>query len=95
MDSTEARALIQSVESALLADLRDAVGGRGRVPRLRVPADRLKSLELSAEEMFVLSRINGEWDVGTLLQICPLREIDALRALNRFVREGLVDLGAP
>ena len=51
------------------------------VPRLLVPADDLTEMQLRPEEAFVLSRINGEWDIQSILSICPFREADSLRMI--------------
>jgi uncharacterized protein DUF4388 len=49
------------------------------VPRLLVPD--FTGMELGPQEAFVLSRINGEWDIQSILSICPFREADSLRMI--------------
>jgi hypothetical protein len=51
------------------------------VPQLLVSPDALTSVKLGPQEAFVLSRINGEWDIQSILSICPFREADCLRMI--------------
>jgi len=51
---------------------------------------------LSPNEFFLLSRIdNGTWDVRSIIQITPLREIDVLRTLKKMREKGLINLKDP
>jgi hypothetical protein len=55
----------------------------------------LTAERLSPSEFFLLSRIDGTWDVKSIIQITPLREVDALRALKRMREKGLIELRDP
>jgi hypothetical protein len=57
--------------------------------------DSLTSERLSPTEFFLLSRIDGSWDVKSIIQITPLREVDVLRTLKRMREKGLIDLKDP
>ena len=57
--------------------------------------DSLKTEDLSPSEFFMLSRIDGTWDIKSIIQIAPLRESDALRTLKRLRENGLIELKAP
>lgn len=54
--------------------------------------DDLRTENLTPQEMFLLSRIDGAWSVKAIVQIAPIREVDALRVLKRLVDGGLVGL---
>jgi hypothetical protein len=63
-----------------------------------VLARRMESLtaeHLSPTEFFLLSRIDGSWDVKSIIQITPLREVDVLRTLKKMREKGLIDLKDP
>jgi hypothetical protein len=47
---------------------------------------------LDPQEGFMLSRINGEWTVQTLLKVCPMSEEDALLVLARLIDRKLITL---
>jgi hypothetical protein len=38
----------------------------------------------------MLSRINGEWDIASILSICPFREADSLRMIKTLLDKGLI-----
>jgi hypothetical protein len=63
-----------------------------KIPVLKKPLESLVSLDLSPEEGFLVSRVNGSWDLRSIISISPLREIDALRALKRLREKGIIDL---
>ena len=84
--NVEARKLLTVAEDDLIRKLYTAPLLPDAVPRLLVPANTLNEEYLGPQEGFLLSRINDEWDVKSILSICPFREIDSLRMLK-----GLLD----
>ena len=66
-----------------------------KVVALAKEMESLKSERLSPTEFFLLSRIDGTWDVKSIIQITPLREVDVLRTLKRMREKGLIDLKDP
>lgn len=67
----------------------------GRIPKLKMPLEQLVSQNLSPQEMFLASRVNGCWDLQSIMTISPLREVDALRALKRLREKGIIELLEP
>jgi hypothetical protein len=66
-----------------------------KVPRLTRPLESLVSEPLSPEEGFILSRVDGSWDVRSIVSLCPFSETEALMHLKRLLDRGLVSLAAP
>jgi hypothetical protein len=62
------------------------------VPKLLKTVAQLEGEKLDPQEAFLLSRINGEWDIAAIVSVCPFREADSLRMIKRFVDDGLVGL---
>jgi hypothetical protein len=62
------------------------------VPRLLIGPDALAYKEIGPQEGFVLSRINGEWDIQSILSICPFREADSLRLIKTLLDSGIIGL---
>jgi hypothetical protein len=60
------------------------------VPRILVSEDGLTDQQLAPQEAFLLSRINGEWDVKSILSICPFREVDSLRMIKGLMDRGII-----
>lgn len=63
-----------------------------KVPRLRAPLTQLTGEKFDAREGFLLSRVNGEWAVHSLLKVLPMPEEEALLILSRLVERGVVEL---
>jgi hypothetical protein len=60
------------------------------VPKLLVPPEGLTHEQIGSQEGFVLSRINGEWDIQSILSICPFREADSLRMIKTLLDNGII-----
>jgi hypothetical protein len=61
------------------------------IPHLAVPVEALSQYGLEPKEGFVISRIDGSWDVKSILSISPFREAESLRILKRLLDAGLVE----
>lgn len=61
-----------------------------RVPVLTRPFDQLTGEWLTPEEGFLLSRIDGAWDLRSIIGISPLGEVEALRILKRLKDRGII-----
>jgi Domain of unknown function (DUF4388) len=62
------------------------------VPQLLVAPSDLTGQEIDPQEGFVLSRINGSWDIQSILSICPFREADCLRMIRDLLKRGIIGL---
>jgi hypothetical protein len=63
-----------------------------RVPTLRLTAMALAQQQFDPQEGFVLSRINGQWDIRSLLKLCPMPEEDVLLIFSRLLDRQVIDL---
>jgi hypothetical protein len=79
-----------------------SIEGRGRSRSLRlVPKDKIPKLKVAIttltvekfdpREGFVLSRINGEWDVQSILKICPMPEDEAMLIFARLAERKVIE----
>jgi len=59
---------------------------------LLVSPSELTNQQIDPQEGFVLSRINGSWDVQSILSICPFREADCLRMIRKLIERGIIGL---
>ncbi|TVQ79086.1 MAG: DUF4388 domain-containing protein [Bradymonadales bacterium] len=62
------------------------------IPVLTMDFSDLNEEIFSSKEGYLASRINGEWDVKSLIMISPLGEMESLRILQRLVDGGMVKL---
>ena len=91
--SDAARSVLAEAERVLGTALRVALLDRPCVPRPRVPAAEIAALRLTAAERYLLSRCDGVRDEKALAAFAPLRELDVLKAIQRFADAELVELG--
>jgi hypothetical protein len=67
------------------------------VPLTKVPHLTMDYVELTREkfdshEGFVISRVNGQWDVQSILKLCPMAEEDALMIFSRLLDRKVIEL---
>jgi hypothetical protein len=62
------------------------------VPYLTVTLVELEQLDLDPQEGFVLSRVNGEWDIASITMICPMAEQEVLIIFKRLLDQKLIEL---
>lgn len=91
--------LNQNAKKGVIAvtDARDRERALKTVPPDKVPVLRMSMADLTREnidpqEGFVLSRINGQWDVRSILKICPMSEENALLIFARLLSRGVIEL---
>ena len=63
-----------------------------QIPYLKRPLEQLTEESLTPEEVFLVSRVNGSWDLKSIVSISPLREVDALRVLKRLKERNIIAL---
>ncbi len=63
-----------------------------KVPHLAVDLATLTRENFDSHEGFVLSRVNGEWDVHSILKLCPMAEEDALLIFARLLERKVIEL---
>jgi hypothetical protein len=89
------RRLTAEAESAFVHRAYRHLLPQDKIPVLTKSTQSLASESLSPEEFFLLSRIDGSWDVKSIIQVAPLREVDALRTLKRMREMGMIELKDP
>ena len=60
------------------------------VPSLVLSVSDLTKKNLSSEEGFVASRINGVWDVKSIVKVSPCGEAMCLKILKKFLDDGVI-----
>src|SRR6185295_19875624 len=63
-----------------------------KVPGMTMDFAALTKENFDAQEGFVLSRINGQWDVHSILKLCPMPEEDALTIFARLLERRVIEL---
>ena len=88
--NSEARTLLSVAEDKLVKQLYTAPLLPNAVPGILISEAGLTDHQLAPQEAFLLSRINSEWDVKSILSICPFREVDSLRMLRNLLDKGII-----
>jgi len=86
----EAQGLLIEAEAKFIKQVYSLKFARSAVPRIVVPPDSIME-GIGSQEGFMLSRINGEWDIASILSICPFREADSLRMIATLVDKGIIE----
>ena len=62
------------------------------VPVLVMDLASLTQENFDSHEGFVLSRVNGQWDVRSILKLCPMAESHTLAIFARLLERKLIRL---
>jgi hypothetical protein len=89
-NNAEARTLLSMAEDKLIRQMYAAPLLPNAVPKLLISEAGLTEHQLAPQEAFLLSRINDEWDVKSILSICPFREVDSLRMIKSLLDKGII-----
>lgn len=87
--NTAAQSLLTEAERKFIAQVYSKLSPTA-VPRIVLRPEDLAAKEIGPQEGFVLSRINGEWDIESILSICPFREADSLRMIKTLLENGII-----
>jgi hypothetical protein len=88
--NAEAHRLREEAEKKLIAHLYLNGLSPRAVARMLVTPEQLEHERLGPQEGFVLSRINGESDIESILSVCPFREADCLRMIKKLLDAGII-----
>jgi hypothetical protein len=80
--ATEARTRQKALKSVALH----------KVPILTMDMGELTRQQFDSHEGFVISRVNGQWDVQSILKLCPMSEEDALLIFSRLLDRKVIEL---
>jgi hypothetical protein len=92
----EVRKTFAQIERARVAEVARQLLCRHRVPkRIKdvVPGKAADELGLSAAELELAARVDGRWDLLSLVRSASVREADALLAFAHLAEVGVVELG--
>jgi Domain of unknown function (DUF4388) len=88
--NSEAQSLLTSAEQKFVNQVFASQFSRFSVPKIVVAPESMAGEAIGSQEGFVLSRINGEWDIGSILSVCPFREADSLRMIKTLLEKGII-----
>ena len=83
--------LISKAESAVIERARCELSPTA-IPELVRSAESLADEALSPDVSYLLSLVDGQTEIKSIIWLAPLREVEALRALQRMLDKGLIRL---
>lgn len=86
------RTSIKGAETVILGELRNQGLLDSKVPRVAKTIEEITHMNFTPNEGFILSRINGQWDIGSLIKISPIRETDAMLIFYKLWRDEIIAL---
>ena len=93
--SGETSMAIDSAEARIRSTLEQEGIQLNCIPVLNVDSEEISGLRLSPEEGFILSRIDGDFDIDSILKISPMPPLDARLVFRRLVQAGHISLEQP
>ena len=84
--------VVKELESEVMAGIKEDGIVFDAVPVLETSLDELRNVSFSPEEGFILSRINGSSDIGSIMKISPLSELDSQLVFWKLARDGHIKL---
>jgi hypothetical protein len=84
------RSAIKGAEAVILADLYQQGITDSKVPRISKPISEITEMNFTPNEGFILSRINGTYNLGSLMKISPIRESDAMLIFYKLWKDGII-----
>lgn len=89
------KTLVQQAESKVNEALGKDGVLPGAVPSLARPMEELMKLPLSPQEGFMLTRVDGKYDIQSIQKISPMSPLESLLVFAKLVEAGHVALKAP
>jgi hypothetical protein len=84
--------VIKELEAEVMAGIEEDGITPAAVPVLETTLDDLRAMSFSPEEGFILSRITGTVDIGSIVKTSPLSELDSLLVFWKLARAGHIAL---
>jgi hypothetical protein len=91
-DNAKVRASLKGAEALIVGELKKQGISDHKVPKLKKDLEEISSMNFSPNEGFILSRINGQWDLSSIAKISPMREIDALLIFHKLLDNDIIEL---
>jgi hypothetical protein len=91
-DSKGVQEAHQQGEKAMREELESAGVRLAAVPKLARAMEELTAAKISPQEGFMLTRINGSYDIQSIIKITPMPQLDALLVFWKLAQAGHIRL---
>lgn len=94
-DSNRIRQTAEAAEKRIVIAIRQDGIDMEAVPRLNCDPTEFDSLDISPHEGFILTRIDGTYDIQTILKITPISPLEAQVLFWKLLQAGHISLDPP
>ena len=94
-ENVEAQEALTAAEKTIRDELDRAGVTLASVPQLAASMEQLTTSQISPMEGFMLTRINGSYDIQSILKITPMPQLDALMLFWKLAAGGHIRLAPP
>jgi len=94
-ENPEAQQALLQAEKRIRDEMERAGVSLGSIPQVTATMEQLTSSQLSPQEGFMLTRINGSYDIQSILKITPMAQLDALMLFWKLASGGYIRLAPP
>lgn len=91
-DNARVRAALRGAETLIVSELKKEGIAESKVPKVAKSFEEISTMNFSPNEGFILSRINGVWNIDSIIKISPMRHGDALLIFHKLYRDGVIEL---
>lgn len=94
-DNQDAQQMLTQAEKKIREYIEKAGVTLGCIPQVTASMEQLTSSSLSPQEGFMLTRINGTYDIQSILKITPMPQLDALMLFWKLSQGGYIRILPP
>jgi hypothetical protein len=94
-ENPDALAALNHAERKIREEIEKSGVSLGSVPQLAASIEQLTAAKLSPQEGFMLTRVNGSYDIQSILKITPMPQLDALMIFWKLASQGYIRLLPP
>jgi uncharacterized protein DUF4388 len=94
-ENAGAQEAVAQAEKRIREELERAGVSMASIPQVTATMEQLTSSQLSPQEGFMLTRINGTYDIQSILKMSPMPQLDALMLFWKLAGGGYIRLAPP
>jgi len=91
-NSIKVQQLVAAAEKTIQSAIQDRGISLTSIPVLCSNPEDFSSLDISPQEGFVLTRVNGSYDIQTILKITPVPPLEAQVVFWKLLEAGYIEL---
>jgi len=91
-DNKEINESLKAGEKAIREEIERSCVTLTSIPKAAITMEQLTTAKLSPQEGFMMTRINGSYDIQSIIKITPMPQLDALMVFWKLFEGGYIQL---